>query len=181
MRLERLGNLDTIDHITESDSAGLVVALALSEADLSNQDDKTVKRVAFGSSAARLVDLAHMILLVQSEAPEYRIFSFNCWWLARELFRVMVAGFMPPSLEKQQLLGLCVWRQAKHSEAFYHSPWRGRLLEYTLLFLTSPIFYFAWPVVIVGTGAVGRRNLRVLQESQERINQRFEEYLSSRK
>jgi len=58
--------------------------------DLLNHSDEVIESVEFDSDPPRLIDLAHFIVILYEEMPEYTLTTHNCWWFARRIFVVLV-------------------------------------------------------------------------------------------
>lgn len=178
LRLDRTKGLSSE---TGNDSPGILpagfsVALATCEDVLSWNTDKLVRRMKFDPPCPTLVDVANIYAFMHEEVPHYTEFTFNCWWLSRELFRILVSAYMPNSQEKKQLLLCCSRRETDHCEASYYSPGRGKNARRVLLLVTLPIAPIAYPY-IVGVSMITYINIFYhLRKVRKRLDERVEGY-----
>lgn len=175
VRLERMGNVG--DKATKQEPAQLTFILAPTMDSLSHQDDKTICDADLRLSDLTLVDTAHVVSIIHQTASDYTFLHHNCWWFARQTFRVLISKFMSNGAMKRQLLSRCEWKELEHAEAPYHSPWRGRLVRGGLLLITFPVFPLAWPVIIGGTLGISGYTTFVLRKTARRVDTQVEEYL----
>ncbi|KAL5605810.1 hypothetical protein FOVSG1_005957 [Fusarium oxysporum f. sp. vasinfectum] len=95
MRVERMGELPVGSAASNAltDQAQLVVTLAPSRENLIC-DDRVLVEADLDTNAARLSNVAKLILIVHNEEPQYHIQWHNCWWLARVVMQVLSETYM---------------------------------------------------------------------------------------
>ncbi|KAJ4244570.1 hypothetical protein NW762_014425 [Fusarium torreyae] len=124
IRVERMGSLPAdrrnvgLDDSLK-DQAHLVVTLAPSRENLICNDDRALAEFDLDQDAAKLVDVARLILIVHNEEPKYDLVYYNCWWLARLTTQALAETFMHTSpRDKKKVLMRCIRSSYKHSYVF---------------------------------------------------------------
>lgn len=186
IRLERMGDIAG-SKIAERKRAGLLINFAPSESALRCTDDKDIAQISFKKNTSLLlleypilIDLAHFVVILHDEVPDYSLLHHNCWWLARTVFRLLVLEFFPSDMQKMPLLEICSLRHLEHIEAPYHSPMRGRLVRGGLLIITLSVAPIAWPFIIGGTLFIAGRSHYVLRKTENKVDSRVKRYMEKR-
>jgi len=176
LRMERLGLIGSGGSNAETKDARLEITLSPRFNDLLNHSDKVIESVEFDSDPPRLVDLAHFIVILCEEMPEYTLTNHNCWWFARRIFVVLVRNYLPESPQKQKMI--------KHTLArfFGYSVDDDRLL---LGMLTIYLASTVWPMVKIclrpdTLKVFGLRTAAMTVLGTEmKVHIRFKKYISS--
>ncbi|KAF5645883.1 uncharacterized protein FTJAE_2313 [Fusarium tjaetaba] len=116
MRIERMGELPigSASRNALTDQAQLVVTLAPSRENLVC-DDRVLVEADLDINAARLSDIAKLILIVHNEEPQYHLQWHNCWWLARVVMQVLSETYMHGNKkQRKKVVSRCDSSHNKH-------------------------------------------------------------------
>ncbi|KAF5020595.1 hypothetical protein F66182_7381 [Fusarium sp. NRRL 66182] len=119
IRVERMGDLP-VDPRSPGpnnaleDQAQLVVTLAPSREHLTCAD-RVLTEADLDQNAAKLVDLAKLILIVHNEEPQYHLQYHNCWWFAQLIIQTLAETYMHSSPKQRKgVLKRCDKSNDKH-------------------------------------------------------------------
>jgi len=104
MRLERLGTIGSNHSDTEARNARLHIALSPQADSLLNPADVAIEVVEFDLHQPTLIDLAHFVVILYEEVPNYTLTTYNCWWFARRLFVVLAKNYLSESPQKGRMI-----------------------------------------------------------------------------